>query len=35
MDYGEYFEDDLADRENNEYGGMEIIDIEMVDPEEW
>jgi hypothetical protein len=35
MEYGNYYEDDLADRESNEFGGFEIIDIEMANPDEW
>jgi len=37
MEYGEYFEqDDLADKEQpREFLGMEIIDIELDDPDMW
>jgi hypothetical protein len=36
MEYGEYGNDDLSELEQpREFMGMEIIDIELDDPEEW
>ena len=36
MEYGNYYEnDEFVDVNNNEFHGMEIIDIEMLDPNEW
>jgi len=37
MEYGDYYgQDELADKEQpREYLGMEVIDIELDDPEMW